>query len=92
MRLTLAVRRRGGDAEAAVDVLLRAMGLPDDVRAAAVAVRRDRDRVGEGRRVLAWFEGLGGATSRVDSRRCAGFDPFHDTCSRGGVRTCGGRV
>jgi hypothetical protein len=57
MRLTLAVRRRGGDPEAAVDVLLRAMGLPDDVRAAAVAVRRDRDRAGEAKRVLGWFEG-----------------------------------
>jgi hypothetical protein len=61
MRLTLAVRRRGGDAEAAVDVLLRAMGLPDDVREAAVAVRRDRDRAGEARRVLGWFEGIAAA-------------------------------
>jgi hypothetical protein len=42
-----------------VDVLLRAMGLPDDVREAAAAVRRDRDRAGEARRVLGWFEGKG---------------------------------
>jgi hypothetical protein len=57
MRLTLAVGRRGGDAEAAVDVLLRAMGLPDELREAARTVRRDRDRAAEARRVLGWFEG-----------------------------------
>jgi hypothetical protein len=58
MRLTLAVRRRGGDAEATVDVLLRATGLPDDVREAAGAVRRDRDRAGEAGRVIGWFGGV----------------------------------
>ena len=59
MRLGLAVRRRGGDPEAAVEVLLRAMGLPDDVREAARAVRRRRDGAGEAGRVVGWFEGVG---------------------------------
>jgi hypothetical protein len=58
MRLALAARRRGSDAEATVDVLLGALGLPDDLRDAARAVRRLRDRPDEARRVLAWFEGV----------------------------------
>jgi hypothetical protein len=58
MRLALAARRRGGDAEAAVDVLLGAMGLPDELRDAAREVRRLRDRPGEARRVLGWFEAV----------------------------------
>jgi hypothetical protein len=56
MRLTLAARRCGVGAEGAVDVLLRAMGLPEDVREAALAVRRDG-------------AGGGGAGDRVGTRR-----------------------
>ena len=56
MRLGLAARRCGVGAEAAVDVLLRAMGLPEEVREAARAVRRRRDGAGEGGRVVGWFE------------------------------------
>jgi hypothetical protein len=48
MRLGLAARRCGVGAEAPVDVLLRAMGLPEDVREAAWAVRRRRDGAGRG--------------------------------------------
>jgi len=55
MRLGLAARRCGGDAEAAVEVLLRAMGLPDDVREAARAVRRRRDGAREAGLVVGWF-------------------------------------
>ena len=43
-------------AEPAVDVLLDAMGLPDDVRDAARAVSRRRDRPAAARRLLAHFE------------------------------------
>jgi hypothetical protein len=67
-RLTLAARRCGVAAEAAVDVLLRAMGLPEDVREAARAVRRRRDGVGEAGRVLGWFEGVGASETSLSSR------------------------
>jgi hypothetical protein len=62
-------RDRGGDvrsgrldaderaaAEAALDVLLRAMGLPDDVRDAARVVSARRDRPADARRLLDHFE------------------------------------
>jgi hypothetical protein len=42
-------------------VLLRAMGLPEEVREAARAVRRRRDGAGEAARVIGWFEGWGSA-------------------------------
>jgi len=58
MKLALAVRRRGRDAAAALDVLLAAMALPDDVRAAARAVSPRRDRPAEARRLLAHFESI----------------------------------
>ena len=60
MRLGLAARRCGVDAEAAVEVLLRAMGLPDDVREAARAVRRRRDGAGEAGRAVGGSRGWGG--------------------------------
>jgi len=66
MRLTLAVRRRGGDAEGAVEVLLRAMGLPDAVREAALVVQRLRGRAEEARRVLAWFEAVAIGRATLD--------------------------
>jgi hypothetical protein len=57
MKLTLAVRRRlQRDAAPAVDVLLAAMGLPDDVRDAARAVSPRRDRPADARRLLDHFE------------------------------------
>ena len=55
----------GVGAEAAVDVLLRAMGLPEEVREAARAVRRRRDGAGEAGRVIGWFEGVGGRATRT---------------------------
>ncbi len=72
MKLNMAVRRRLGvrsggrldaderaAAEVALDVLLRAMDLPDDVRDAARVVSARRDRPGEARRLLDYFEGYG---------------------------------
>jgi len=58
MKLALAVRRSGQDGAAALDVLLAAMALPDDVRAAARAVSPRRDRPTEARRLLAHFESV----------------------------------
>jgi len=68
MRLMLAARRCGVGAEPAVEVLLGAMGMPEDVWGAAWAVRRRRDRVGEARRVLRWFEGVSKAGSETGHR------------------------
>jgi hypothetical protein len=56
-RLKMAVRRRGQDVGLAVEVLLRSMDLPDDVRDAARAVSPRRDRPTEARRLLDHFEG-----------------------------------
>jgi len=56
VKLAMAARRRGTAAEPAIDVLLRAMGLPDDVREAAQAVSRRRDRPTAARRLLDHFE------------------------------------
>ncbi len=62
MKLTLAEGRclaAGGpaDADQALEVLLEAMRLPDDVRRAARAVSRRRDRPAAARRLLDHFEG-----------------------------------
>jgi hypothetical protein len=64
MKLTMAVcrRLRAEDrtaAEPALDVLLEAMRLPDDVRHAARAVSRRRDRPAAARRLLDHFEAAG---------------------------------
>lgn len=65
VKLTMAVRRllhtddRAATAPA-LDVLLRAMHLPDDIRDAALAVSRRRDRPAEARRLLAHFESAAG--------------------------------
>jgi hypothetical protein len=59
MRLMLAARRCGVGTEAAMEGLLGAMGMPENVRESAWAVRRRRDRPGEARRALGWFEGVG---------------------------------
>ena len=56
MKLKMAVRRRLAPAEPALDVLLRAMDLPDDVRDAARGVSARRDRPAEARRLLGHFE------------------------------------
>ena len=56
MKLKLAVGRRLAPFDPALDVLLAAMQLPDDVRDAARAVQPRRDRPGDARRLLAHFE------------------------------------
>ena len=56
MKLKLAVGRRLAPYEPALDVLLRAMDLPDDVRDAARAVSPRRDRPAEAWRLLDHFE------------------------------------
>ena len=61
MKLAMAVRRRlqsddPAAAAPAIDVLLDALCLPDDVREAARAVSRRRDRPAAARRLLAHFE------------------------------------
>jgi hypothetical protein len=56
MKLKLAVGRRRAPFEPALDVLLAAMDLPDDVREAARAVQPRRDRPTDARRLLAHFE------------------------------------
>jgi len=56
MKLTLAARRRGAAIAPTVDVLLGAMGLPDDVLDAARVVSPRRDRPVEARRLLDHFE------------------------------------
>lgn len=56
MKLTMAMRRRRQPVEPALEVLLRAMDLPDDVRDAARAVSPRRDRPAEARRLLDHFE------------------------------------
>lgn len=58
VKLLLAARRALGEREstAAADVLLQAMRLPDDVRDAALAVSRRRDRPAAARRLLDHFE------------------------------------
>ena len=61
MKLTLAVRRRPARDAApapAIDVLLGAMGLPDDVRDAARAVSPRRHRPADARRLLDHFEAV----------------------------------
>jgi hypothetical protein len=62
-KLLMAVQRcapRGANqADAAVEVLLGAMGLPGDVRDAAWAVSRRRDRPAQARRLLDHFEAAG---------------------------------
>ena len=60
VKLAMAARRRGSAAEPAVDLLLRAMDLPDDVRQAAHAVSRRRDRPAAARRLLDHFERAAG--------------------------------
>ncbi len=70
MKLFMAVQRRQtGDqsvAESALDLLLRGMDLPADVREAARAVSRRRDRPAQARRLLDHFEaaGLSDSSSR----------------------------
>jgi len=66
MKLFLAVQRRfaGRDdrsdaAARALELLVDAMGLPGDVREAARAVSRQRDRPAEARRLLDHFEAVG---------------------------------
>src|SRR6185312_1873981 len=66
MKLFLAVQRRfaGPDdrsdaAARALELLVEAMGLPGDVREAARAVSRQRDRPAEARRLLDHFEAVG---------------------------------
>jgi len=56
MKLKLAMRRRGAPLEPALDVLLRGMALPDDVRDAARAVSPRRDHPTAARRLLDHFE------------------------------------
>jgi len=56
MKLKLAVGRRAAPFEPALDVLLGAMDLPDDVRDAARAVSPRRDRPADARRLLDHFE------------------------------------
>ena len=56
MKLKLGVGRRGAPFEPALDVLLTAMDLPDDVRDAARAVSPRRDRPAAARRLLDHFE------------------------------------
>ena len=61
VKLEMAARRclaapRSPPAEPALDVLLRAMGLPDDVQDAGRAVSRRRDRPAAARRLLDHFE------------------------------------
>jgi hypothetical protein len=56
MKLKLAIGRRRASFESALDVLLAAMELPDDVREAARAVQPRRDRPAHARRLLAHFE------------------------------------
>jgi hypothetical protein len=56
MKLKLAVARRGAPFEPALDVLLSAMALPDDLREAARAVSPRRDRPADARRLLDHFE------------------------------------
>jgi hypothetical protein len=58
MKLKLAVGRRHAPFEPALDVLLRAMDLPDDIRDAARAVSPRRDRPTEARRLLDHFEAV----------------------------------
>jgi hypothetical protein len=50
----------------AVEVLVGAMGLPDDVRMAASAVSARRDRPAEARRLLDCFEAAGGTAARLN--------------------------
>lgn len=59
MKLKLAVGRRARPYEPALDVLLDAMALPDDVRDAARAVQPRRDRPTEARRLLDHLEAEG---------------------------------
>jgi hypothetical protein len=56
MKLKLAVGRRHQRFAPALEVLLAAMALPDDVRDAARAVSPRRDRPADARRLLAHFE------------------------------------
>jgi hypothetical protein len=58
MKLKLAVLRRTqkGTVDAALDVLLQSMDLPDDIRDAARAVSPRRDHPAHARRLLAYFE------------------------------------
>jgi len=66
MKLKLAVHRLlpRDTFETALDVLLRAMDLPDDVRDAARAVQPRRDRPVEARRLLDHFEAVTAARPR----------------------------
>lgn len=72
-KLAMAVRRRlrteaPAAADPAIDVLLDAIGLPDDLRDAARAVSRRRDRPAAARRLLAHFEAAA-APGSVDRLR-----------------------
>ena len=65
VKLSLAARRcLGGEAtgpataELALDALFRGMALPDEIREAARAVSRRRDRPAEARRLLAHFQAI----------------------------------
>ena len=60
MKLKLAARRRLQRFEPALDVLLGAMDLPDDLRDAARAVSPRRDRPADARRLLDHFEAVAG--------------------------------
>jgi hypothetical protein len=60
MKLNMAAQRRRIAAATAVDVLLGAMGLPDELREAARVVSARRDRPAEARRLLAYFERVAG--------------------------------
>ena len=66
MKLKLAVLRRlHRDAVApTLDVLLHAMALPDDIRAAARAVQPRRDHPADARRLLDYFESVTAAPPR----------------------------
>jgi len=59
MKLKLAVGRRGAPFGPALDVLLSAMDLSDDVRDAARAVSPRRDHPADARRLLDHFESVG---------------------------------
>jgi hypothetical protein len=67
MKLKLAVGRRLAPFEPALDALLSAMDLRDDLRDAARAVSPRRDRPADARRLLDHFEavGAGAATRRA---------------------------
>jgi hypothetical protein len=68
MKLKLAVGRRLARFEPALEVLIGAMGLPDDVREAARAVSPRRDRPADARRLLDHFEAEARSAGRGEEK------------------------